>query len=76
MTMMVRLTKSLKGRYKYSPQKYRDGIKLADLLKNSNVVDRYDVHLGLRMQIERAVCGLQTPTIVYRSQCKGTTSAR
>ena len=76
MTMMVRLTKSLKGRYKYSPQKYRDGIKLADLLKNSNVVDRYDVHLGLRMQIERAVCGLQTPTIVYRSQCKGTTIAR
>ena len=76
MTMMVRLTRCMKGKYKYSPQKYKNGMKLADLLKNSNVVDRYDVHLGLRMQIERAVCGLQTPTIVYRLQCKGTTSAR
>ena len=78
---MVRLTKCMSGSRKlflsiYSPQKYKNGMKLADLLKNSNVVDRYDVHLGLRMQIERAVCGLQTPTIVYRSQCKGTTSAR
>ena len=64
-------------------------MKLADLLKNSKMVDsdvdlfpvsilpnRYDVHLGLRMQIERAFYGLQIPTIVYRSQCRGTNSAR
>ena len=41
---MVRLTKCMSGSRKlflsiYSPQKYKNGMKLADLLKNSNVVD-------------------------------------